>query len=126
MPNYHTAYYLKQLRQFPGWHEDKYQAQRDESGTDDQERKTNSYADEPPDDDTVVFLHDDLTVTKSCFNENDVLFNEVSPDWEAFCRNKLKFAVPDWEAESARVREKLAEMESQSSDAGEPERNDLG
>ncbi|MEV6810763.1 ankyrin repeat domain-containing protein [Micromonospora sp. NPDC051296] len=46
-------------------------------------------------DDSVVFLHDDYTVTRAMWPGEDVVFDAVSPDWISFCQQVLMFAVPD-------------------------------
>lgn len=106
MPQYQKAYQLKDLRGFPGWHEDRYASGA--SGT--------SESREPLTDETVVFVHESLVVTHSCFDDEDIVFDELSPEWEAFCQETLKFEVPDWEAESAAVRKHLESLESASDD----------
>ena len=70
---YCTAYYLGDLRRYPGW------------------------TSETPDlkDDDVVFLHQDYTVTKSMWTGEDVIFNDVTEQWQEFCNNELRFVVPD-------------------------------
>lgn len=95
MPIYQKAYPLKTLRRFAGWRE-----------------KPASGSAPPLADDSIVFVQQDLTVTSDCFDPEQVIFDEVSPKWEAFCRDELEFKVPDWEDESAHVRKKLAETES--------------
>ena len=69
---YCKAYFLADLTQFPDW-------------------PTN-----PPDltDDTVVFLHQDFSVTRSMFHSKEVVFDFASPAWKTFCTNQLAFAVP--------------------------------
>jgi ankyrin repeat protein len=74
---YCRAYPLARLREFAGW------------------PATASDDAAPPEDDDVVYLHDDLTVTRSAWPGEDVLFDRVSPEWEHFCRWALEFAVPD-------------------------------
>ncbi|MGI5152090.1 hypothetical protein ACQEVC_37950 [Plantactinospora sp. CA-294935] len=46
-------------------------------------------------DDEVVYVHDDLTVTRSGWPGEDVLFASTSPEWAWYCRETLGFAVPD-------------------------------
>ena len=70
---YCTAYYLGDLRRYPGWTSDA------------QDLK----------DDVVVFLHHDYTVTKSMWPGEDVLFNDVTEQWKEFCTHELRFAIPD-------------------------------
>lgn len=70
---YCTAYHLSDLRRYPSW------------------------TSELPDlnDDDVVFLHQDFTVTKSIWAGEDVVFDKVTDEWKNFCSNELRFAVPD-------------------------------
>lgn len=70
---YCTAYHLGDLRRYSAWSSD---------------------AQDLSDDD-VVFLHQDYTVTKSIWTGEDVVFDRVTDDWKEFCKNELRFAVPD-------------------------------
>lgn len=69
---YCRAYPVAELRQFSDWHES------------------------PPSlaDDTIVFVHQDLSVTRSMFHGKDVVFNNIFSSWKMFCKNQLAFAVP--------------------------------
>ena len=126
MPTYQKAYLLKTLREYPAWNEDKYQPalQSDEAanagGADE------ATSPEELSDDSIVMVHEDLVVTKSCFDRDGLIFDDVTPAWEAFCKNTLKFEVPDWEEESRRVREKLAAAGSQSLDNAEAQTANAG
>lgn len=70
---YCRAYPVAELRAFPGW------PQQDGVA------------------DALAYVHDDLTVTEDIWPGEGVLFGaeQVSPDWERFCREQLGFAVPD-------------------------------
>lgn len=70
---YCRAYPIAELRAFPGWTE----AEGDEQGG------------------SVVYVHHDLTVTRGIWVGEDVVFDQVDPEWERFCRDRLGFAVPD-------------------------------
>lgn len=70
---YCTAYHLGDLRRYSNW--------------------TSEVQD--LNDDDVVFLHQDYTVTKSIWAGEDVVFNNVTDDWKEFCNNELRFVVPD-------------------------------
>lgn len=72
---YCKAYELAALRRFPGWSE--------------------PAEHEPLAEDTVVFVHQDLTVTRSMWHGEDVLFADDSAAWREFCRDTLAFRVPD-------------------------------
>jgi ankyrin repeat protein len=76
---YCKAYYIKDLRQFSGWSEG--QAKRSDA--------------QALSDHDVVFLHQDLSVTKSMWHNEDVLFQQNTPEWENFCTVVLQFEVPD-------------------------------
>ena len=70
---YCTAYHLGDLRRYPAW-------------------SSNA---EGINDDDVVFLHQDYTVTKSMWAGEDVIFDKVSDQWKDFCTTELRFVVPD-------------------------------
>lgn len=76
MRKYCKAYHLKDLRQFPAWNE-RHEGEGELI------------------DDTVVYLWDDFTVVKSpVVTEQEALWNRVTPEWEAFCREALRFEIP--------------------------------
>ena len=85
---YCTAYHLGDLRRYSAWNEKK-----PESGG---ESKTGENGqDQELNDDAVVFLHQDYTVTKSMWAGEDVVFDNVTEQWKQFCTTELRFAVPD-------------------------------
>ncbi|MFJ9442568.1 ankyrin repeat domain-containing protein [Kitasatospora sp. NPDC101235] len=69
---YCRAYPLGELRRFAAWH--------DTTGEDDR---------------SVVYLHDDLTVTASVVPGDRPVFPGDVPGWGDFCRAELGFAAPD-------------------------------
>ncbi|MDA8018165.1 MAG: ankyrin repeat domain-containing protein [Thermoanaerobaculia bacterium] len=83
---YCRAYEVDALRAFEGWPEEK--AHSRENG--DQATQSEDIAL-----DDVVFLHQDLTVTRSAWHGEDVLFDRVDDAWREFCRRELEFEVPD-------------------------------
>jgi hypothetical protein len=75
---YCTAYHLADLRRYSQWSENKPNPESpDLPGTD------------------VVFLHQDYKVTKSMWAGEDVIFDNVTEQWKAFCNTELRFVVPD-------------------------------
>jgi hypothetical protein len=102
MPKYMKAYLLGELRRFPNWHERRWQDWV----------KAHEGDETPParelGEDDVVFIQEDGVVTKDVFGDGDVVFDDVTPEWLSFCSDTLAFSVPDWEAESVRVREEIA------------------
>ena len=89
---YCKAYYLRDFRQFPDWAESKTNWKTENKG----HASNNGDTDEQPfSDDDIVFLHQDYTVTKSMWHNENVIFNRVSPEWQEFCTTVLNFKVPD-------------------------------
>jgi hypothetical protein len=84
---YCKAYHLGELRKFNGWSEDR------STG-----KVKLQVSDKPHDgynDETIVYLHQDFSVTESMRRNERVIFSDVTPEWEEFCRNSLRFKVPD-------------------------------
>jgi ankyrin repeat protein len=86
---YCSAYEVSRLREFPGW--PKEDARRlagnngHAAGDSDAEAAENE----------VIYLHQDFTVTRLIWHNEDVVFDQVTPEWKEFCVNSLKFKVPD-------------------------------
>lgn len=64
---YCKAIYLRNLRPFPGWSEPP------------------AAQNQALNDDSIVYLHQDFTVTRSMWHNENVLFDKVTPEWKAFC-----------------------------------------
>ena len=69
---YCKVYLIETLRKFPDWSEKS----------------------APLDNDALVYLHADFSVTRSIWQQEDVVFQSLSPAWETFCRDELAFSVP--------------------------------
>lgn len=78
MRAYCKAYHLKDLRQFRLWKE-----KRDEN--------------EPElSDDAIVYLWDDFTVVRSpVIPDKGLLFDDVTQEWQNFCKETLQFVIPE-------------------------------
>ena len=90
---YCKAYYLRDLRKFPNWSESRinWKEKKDEDKDDDDRRKeTEGFVD-----DDIAFIHQDHMVTESMWHNENVLFNAITAEWEAFCKDDLGFKVPD-------------------------------
>jgi hypothetical protein len=74
---YCKAYYLKDLRQFSGWTEKREENQSELS------------------DESVVYLWDDFVVVRSPVLPGGVLFDQVTPEWQDFCKTTLGFEIPE-------------------------------
>jgi len=82
--NYARAYLLGDLRKFSDWREEKTNWKAENNGD------SNELSD-----DDVVFLQEDFTVTQLIWPGENVIFNQTTPEWIAFCTKELQFKVPD-------------------------------
>ncbi len=69
---YCKAYVVEALRKFFGW----------------REKLSNI------DNDAIVFIHQDLSVTLAISHGENIVFDQSSYEWERFCREELAFSVP--------------------------------
>lgn len=89
---YCKAYHLRDLRRFQGWSEDRINW----TGSTDGHEAGNGHDSQAVfNDEDVVFLHHDLTVTESMWRNENVIYQKVTPEWQDFCANTLGFKVPD-------------------------------
>jgi len=90
--NYAQGYLLGDLRKFSDWQE----AKINWKVTVPETVPENGNADSTElSDDDVVFLHQDFTVTQLMWPGENVIFNQVTPEWVEFCAQELQFKVPD-------------------------------
>lgn len=88
---YCKAYYLRDLRRFPSWTEKAPSPTRgDTAAAGDEDDGTTEMTDE-----SIVYVHQDLTVTRSMWHSEDIVYEDVTPDWRRFCEEVLEFSVPD-------------------------------
>ena len=85
---YCCAFEVSRLREFPGWPKDGSRLVPGENG----HPSGDSDADSEND---MVYLHQDFTVTRLIWHNEDVVFDDVTAEWKDFCVNSLKFKVPD-------------------------------
>lgn len=93
MGKYCKAYPVSRLREFSGWKENLQNTRLEKSDVDGKEverprQLTN---------DDHLFLHEDFTVTDGIFLEQNVIFSEVTPEWQTYCSEILKFEIPEAE-----------------------------
>lgn len=81
---YCKAYMIPSFRKFGGWRENSENA-----------RQENGVARKLTDGD-FLYLHENLVVTDGIFIDENVIFDNVTPEWVDFCKNELKFEIPDY------------------------------
>jgi uncharacterized protein len=86
---YCKAYSLSDLRRFSGWTESEINWKVDTESGANSESAYERFSDED-----IVFLHSDLTVTQSMWHNENIIFNRITPEWQAFCIETLQFQVP--------------------------------
>ena len=79
---YCRVYPLSELRRFPQWSENKLNLTNPEPQIATEES------------DGIAFLHQDFTVTLSMWPGENVIFNDVTADWQEFCIRELGFKIP--------------------------------
>jgi len=94
MSDYCKAYLAKDLRAFPGWKEDVSDLRKDTREVDGEEVEV---AREAIDDEDILYVHDSYVVTDDVFNDEHVVFADVTEEWKAFCHDELGFEVPELE-----------------------------
>jgi hypothetical protein len=87
MGKYCKAYLLKQLRAFRGWTE------RAEHARPEKPAETPR----PLTDDSIVYLQENYVVTDDIFQDEHILFDQVTPEWMKYCQEELHFEIPVYE-----------------------------
>ena len=95
--SYCKAYYVNRFREFSGWREKTENLRQ--TATTDAENRENELRRELKDDDHL-FLHDNLIVTDGIFLDENIIFEDHSPEWKQFCECVLDFRVPAESQES--------------------------
>ena len=87
---YCKSYPLSRLRQFAGWHEKTENARKIRKEVD------GEIAEVPRQltDEDYVYLHGDFTVTDGIFIDENIIFEEVTPEWKEFCSHLADGAPP--------------------------------
>ena len=111
MGSYCKAYPLRMFREFSGWKEDlqNLRKEKPEGGSPKEASagrrpKKMSHEETPPvetpralTDDDHFYLQENFTVTDGIFLDENIVFDNVVPEWLDYCRDTLKFEVPVYE-----------------------------
>lgn len=87
---YCKAYYLDDLAAFEGWPA----AASERASVPHDGEETDGDAEEAPRR-PIVYLHQDLTVTRSMWHGENVVFDGAAPGWPEFCEGQLAFDIPE-------------------------------
>ena len=97
MGSYCKAYPVEMFRAFSGWEENAQNLRKEKKevdGTEVEERRELSENDH-------FYLQENLVVTDGIFIDENIIFDNITPEWEAYCKDELKFEVPDYETARA-------------------------
>ena len=84
MGKYCKAYMIPSFREFSGWTENSENA-RKENGSPRQLTEAD-----------FLYLQENYVVTDGLFLDENVIFNNVTPEWIEFCKHVLNFEVPEY------------------------------
>ncbi|QMS92215.1 hypothetical protein HUN01_33220 [Nostoc edaphicum CCNP1411] len=84
---YCKAYLVKQFRQYPQWREQTENIRPQKEVVDN--RKLT--------DEDILYLQENYIVTDGIFQDENIIFNDITPEWQDFCHQTLKFELPVYE-----------------------------
>ena len=90
MGKYCKAYSLKKLRQFSQWTERAENSRKEKKQIDGKEVEINRKLT----DDDFLYLQENYVVTDGIFQDENIIFENVTPEWQKFCKNILLFDIP--------------------------------
>ena len=93
MGKYCKAYHLGDMRKFRKWKENARNARKEKIEIDGKEVEEARIIT----DDSIVYLQENYVVTDDIYKEENILFDDVTPKWEKYCKTKLEFEIPDYD-----------------------------
>lgn len=95
MGKYCKAYPIAKFREYAGWTEKTENVRKDKKIVDGKEVELERQLT----DDDHLFLQENYVVTDGVFKDENIIFDAVTVEWENFCRQELKFEIPDYAME---------------------------
>jgi hypothetical protein len=90
MGMYCKAYPVGRFREFPAWREKAENARPEKQEADGRGVEApRTLANED-----CLYLQENFAVTDGIYIDQYVIFDEVTPEWEEFCKTSLQFEVP--------------------------------
>jgi len=92
MGRYCKAYLVGDLRAFGGWQENSQNVRpelKEENGREVSVERTLT-------DDDLLYLQENYAVTDGIFIDEHVVFDQVTPEWMDYCKQSLRFELPDY------------------------------
>jgi hypothetical protein len=95
MGSYCKAYPIERFREFSGWSENSENARKETQQVDGREVEA------PREINDFLYLQEDYRVTDGIFLDENVIFDQVTPEWITYCKETLEFEVPADETSAA-------------------------
>ncbi|MBW4457212.1 MAG: hypothetical protein KME55_33620 [Nostoc indistinguendum CM1-VF10] len=99
MGRYCKAYSLKKLREFSHWTERTENVRKEKKQVDGKEVSV----DRELTDDDFLYLQENYVVTDGIFLDENIIFDNVTPEWKNFCKTTLGFEIPVYEPVEVRA-----------------------
>jgi hypothetical protein len=93
MGQYCKAYPIEKFRQFSGWIENSQNLRKEKNQIEGKEEETQRELTGHD----FLYLQDNFTVTDGIFVNQDVIFDQVTPEWIDYCKNVLQFEIPEYQ-----------------------------
>lgn len=113
MGKYCKAYLAENFRKYSGWSQnlDNLRQEEAEDGKETEKRTELK-------DDDILYLQETYVVTDGIFLDENIIFDDVTDEWKAFCTDTLQFEIPVYETIEIEATEASSETASDdSSDA---------
>jgi hypothetical protein len=104
MGRYCKAYPINRLREFNGWSENLQNLRKVKEEVDGAEIEVPRELAE----NDFFYLQENFTVTDGIFLDQNIIFQDVTPEWIDFCTNTLKFEPPVYESAKTASSEEVA------------------
>lgn len=101
MGKYCKAYLINKLRQFEQWSENLENRRKDKQEIDGKEVEVKRVLT----DDDFLHLQENYVVTDGIYKDENIIFDNVTPEWKEFCHNTLEFEIPVYETVQVQVSE---------------------
>ena len=91
MGRYCKAYLVSKLREYGDWTENRTNVRLRKENVDGKEVEV----DRDLIDSDILYVQENFTVTDGIFLDENVIFDNVTPEWKEFCTTVLDFQVPE-------------------------------
>lgn len=93
MGKYCKAYLINKLRQFKQWNENLENTRKEKQEIDGKEVEVKRVLK----DDDFLYLQENYVVTDGIYKDENIIFDNATPEWKQFCQKTLEFETPVYE-----------------------------